>query len=425
MGKIKILLLRIMTMIGKLRLLTFSGLILAVVPALLLIAARPANAQAETLLYSFSFDGSYPDGAQPTSRLTSDSAGNFYGTTADGGLWGYGTVFEVSPNGDGGWNETVLYSFCPDSKLACPDGWQPISSVIFDKAGNLYGTAYVGGAHGYGVVFELSHSGGGWTQTVLYNFAGGADGAYPINGLIFDLAGNLYGATCAPGGAGGTVFTLIPTGAGWTEQTIYNMGTNQGINAGLTIDGAGNIYGVSASTVFKLSPSGDGGWASTIIHTFPSRPKDGVYPEGTLAFDKAGNLYGTTFSGGRYNYGTVYELTPAKKGRWTERILHAFKNSPKDGGGPAAGIVFDPAGNIYGTTEGGGRYQVGSVYELSSVAGKDVYREKLLWNFNNADGQYPIASLTLDGAGNLYGTTSSGGPQAQGPLGGVVFEVTP
>jgi uncharacterized repeat protein (TIGR03803 family) len=181
--------------------------------------------------------------------------------------------------------------------------------------------------------------------------------------------------------------------------------------------------------VFELSPNGSGGWNETVLYSLCPAPKlacpDGWQPLSSVIFDKAGNLYGTTSGGGRYNYGTVYEVIPGKQGKWTERILHAFKSSPKDRDGPAAGIVFDPAGNIYGTTEGGGRNQVGSVYELTAVAGKDVYREKVLWSFDGTDGQFPVAGLILDGTGNLYGTTCCGGPQAQGPFGGVVFEVTP
>jgi len=410
---------------GSKRQLAIRGALrLAALFTLLFVAARPAHAQTETILYSFDFDGSYPDGAQPTSSLTPDGAGNFYGTTADGGLWGYGTVFELSPNG-GGWNETVIYSFCPSPKLGCPDGWQPLSAVIFDKAGNLYGTAYQGGEHGYGTVFELSPSETGWTQTVLYSLPGGSGGAYPINGLIFDAVGNLYGTTFAPGGAEGTVFTLSPAGGGWTGQIIYNMGANQGTIGGLAIDAAGNIFGVSDTTAFKLSSDGNGTWTPTIIHTFAGAPKDGASPQGNPVLDGEGNLYGATWGGGRYNYGTVYELVAGKKGKWTERILHSFKNAPKDGGWPAAGVIFDPAGNIYGTTEYGGKYEAGSVYELTPIAGKDSYKEKVLWSFDVTDGYAPVAGLILDSAGNLYGTTCCGGPQSQGPFGGVVFEVVP
>jgi uncharacterized repeat protein (TIGR03803 family) len=282
---------------------------------LLLVAAHPAHAQIETVLYSFDFDGNYPNGAQPTSSLTPDDAGDFYGTTANGGLWGYGTVFELSPNSGGGWNETVIYSFCPDPKSGCPDGWQPLSAVIFDKAGNLYGTAYEGGAHGNGVVFELSPSEAGWTQTVLYNFPGGSGAAYPVNGLIFDTSGNLYGTTCAPGGAEGTIFTLSPAGGAWTGQIIYNMGANQGTIGGLAIDAAGNIFGVSDTTAFKLSSDGNGTWTPTIIHTFAGAPKDGAGPQGIPVFDGEGNLYGATCGGGRYNYGTVYELVCWEEGK--------------------------------------------------------------------------------------------------------------
>ncbi len=238
------------------------ALTLAVLSALLLIAAYPAQAQ-ETVLYNFTggLGGAPPgDGAYPQSSLTSDGADNFYGTTGGGGAFGSGTVFELSPNGSGGWNETVIYSFC--SAPNCADGASPAYSyVIFDSVGNLYGTTSGGGSNGQGVVFELSPVGTSWTETVLHSFTGWAGGGQPVNGLIFDRAGNLYGTTywggdddaavaegtCNP--QCGTVFELSPSGDGWTEQVIYAVASS---DAGLTMDSAGNIFGVSTSTVFEL-----------------------------------------------------------------------------------------------------------------------------------------------------------------------------
>jgi uncharacterized repeat protein (TIGR03803 family) len=401
-----------------------AALILAVLSALLLIAARPAHAQ-ETVLYNFT-GGS--DGGGPMSGLTFDAAGNLYGTTYFGGLacaesqYGCGTVFELSPNGNGGWNETVLYSFTGGA-----DGAYPNSDVIFDSVGNLYGTAYEGGVNGCGygdgcgIVFELSPVGTSWTETVLLSFTGSqGDGGFPQNGVIMDPAGNLYGTTCSCGAGYGTLFKLSPSGGGWTEQVL----TGADGFSGLTMDPAGDIFGAwlnEDSTVFELSPIGN----LTEIHTFTGAPKDGSDAEGTPVLDQAGNLYGTTLLGGAKNLGTVYKLSPVKKGKkkgeWTEKILYSFKGG-KDGCGPTAGIVFGAAGNIYGTTTWCGYENMsGTVFELVAPVGKGGYKEKVLLGFNGTGGAKPYGSLILDSAGNLYGTASRGGSSGWG----VVFEVTP
>ena len=382
---------------------TFGALTLVALSALLFIAARPAQAQTETVLWNFNGG----DGAVPQSGLTSHE-GNFYGTTYFGGIFGNGAVFELSPNGSGGWNETVLYSFTGGADGQYPD----LSYVIFDGLGNLYTTASYGGTHGDGVAFELSPVGTSWTETVLYNFAGGTDGATPLGGLIVDPVGNLYGTTY---GNGGTVFELSPSVGGWTEQVIYSLDDV----AGLTMDAAGNIFGASVSTVFDLSPNGKGGWTPTVLHTFTGSPKDGSNAYGTPVLDKAGNVYGTTFYGGAKNNGTVYKLSLGKKGKWTEKILYSCKGGKKDGANPYAGIVLDAAGNIYGTTLAGGGSNDGTVYELVAPVGKGSYKEKVLWSFNGTDGAYPYDSLILDSAANLYGTTSRGGSSNAG----VVFEL--
>ena len=388
-----------------------SALTLAVLSALLLIAARPAHAQTETVLYNFT-GGS--DGGGPQSRLTFDRAGNLYGTTYAGGRLGYGTVFELSPNGSGGWKETVLYSFTGGA-----DGRLPWSYVMFDRKGNLYGTTEAGGTSAYGTVFELSPVGTSWTETVLYSFAGGAGGALPENGLIMDAAGNLYGTTQG-GSVGGGVFELRPSGGGWTEQAIYAANPSYyWMTAALTMDAAGNIFGASGSTVFELSPNGNGGWNPTVIHTFTGYPEDGIGAEGTPVLDPSGNLYGTTLYGGAEQYGTVYKLSHGEDGEWTEGILYSFKGA-QDGAFPWGGIVLDAAGNIYGTTGGKGMYGCGTVFELVAPVGTGSYEEKVLWSFNGTDGSYLFDSLIPDSAGNLYGTASSGGSSNAG----LVFELT-
>ncbi len=391
-----------------------GALTLVVLSVLQLVAARPAQAQTETVLYNFT-GGS--DGANPQSHLTSDGAGNFYGTAYEGGV-GAGTVFELSPNGSGGWNETVLHSFSGGLNIG-PDGAGPSGPVIFDSAGNLYGTTRFGGTDyfycSYGTVFELSPVGASWTETIPFSEScTQPDGIAPMNGLIIDRAGNLYGTTLENGQISGTVFELSPSGGGWTQRVIYSAPTS----SGLIMDAAGNIYGATSSTVFDLSPNGNGGWNPTIIHTFAGYPYDGTIAEGTPVLDQFGNLYGTTYEGGIYNRGTVYELSRGQNGEWTEKILYSFPGG-KNGANPAAGIVFDAAGNIYGTTSLGGSTGRGTVFELAALGGSH-YQHIVLWTFNGTDGEGPLGSLILDNASNLYGTTNSGGSSNAG----TVFEVT-
>jgi uncharacterized repeat protein (TIGR03803 family) len=391
------------------------ALTLAVLSALLL-TAQPAQGQTEIVLYDFT-GGS--DGGDPGYTVTADGAGNFYGTTYGGGLGqgfsGHGTVFELSPNGFGGWNETVLYTFTGGA-----DGGQPAySGLIFDKSGNLYGTACCGGANGHGVVFELSPVGNSWTETVLYSFTDGMDGASPFGSLVMDTAGNLYGTTLEGGvGKHGIVFELSPSGSGWTEQVISAVSPTY--FGGLTLDVPGNIFGGAArgAKVGELRPNGRGGWNPTLIHTFTGTPNDGSDAQGTVVFDRAGNLYGTTSVGGTENYGTVYKLSPEKNGKWTEKILYSF-NGGTDGRTPAAGVVLDAAGNIYGVTEGGGQYGLGTVFALAAPVDSGSYKEKILWSFNGTDGQEPYYPMILDG-GKLYGTVPFGGASGWG----AVFEVT-
>ncbi|MGD0826083.1 MAG: choice-of-anchor tandem repeat GloVer-containing protein [Terriglobales bacterium] len=401
-----------------------SALMLAV---LLLVAVHPAQAQTETVLYEFCSHSNCSDGSEPYSRLTSDGAGNFYGTTEIGGL-GYGTVFELSPNGSGGWNETVLHTFTGFS-----DGAYPFfTTLIFDSRGNLYGTTSDGGQNNYGVVFELSPVGQEWVETVLFNFGadGGPYGTSPFNGVVMDAAGNLYGTFLVEGFTlNEAVYELSPSSTGWTLTTIYaydSPADDQG-GGGLTMDAKGNIFvdfsaAYRAPAIVELSPDGNGGWNPTVLHTFQKY----YYPTGPPRLDKAGNLYGTTFGGGADDGGTVYELFPGKNGEWKLKILYHFRNDTTDGSGPFAGVVFDAAGNLYGTTTFGGPSNLGTVFELARV-GDYRYQEKVLWSFDGPDGNGPIGGLILDGAGNLYGMTPSGGnPGCDANAGcGVVFEVTP
>src|ERR1035438_10256955 len=348
------------------------------------LAVRPSLAQTEAVLYSFCSEPNCTDGRGPSSRLT--------------------------PHGNGGWNETVLYSFCSVG-ANCTDGSLPFFNVIFDSVGNLYGVAQ-SGAYNYGVVWELSPLGENWTETVLYNFKNNADGGDPISGVIMDSVGNLYGSNLTGG-----VFELSPLGGGWTEQVIYNVDGGKG----LTMDAAGNIFGATLWNVFELSPNGHGGWNPTVIYTSPSN----YDLTGTLTLDQVGNLYGTAISTGRILHVTVYELslvTKGKnKGKWKRTVLYSFEiGKHRLENYSYAGVLLDAAGNIYGTILNGGEYNDGMVFELVAPVGKGSYAPKILWSFNGTDGSWPEDQLILD-AGNLYGTTTLGGSSGYG----VLFEVAP
>jgi uncharacterized repeat protein (TIGR03803 family) len=400
----------------KLSVSTRSILTLATFCALALLASKPTLAQTETVIYSF--NGAAAGPIFPDTALTVDASGNLYGGTAlssPGG--GFGTIFELSPAGGGGYTEITLYTFC--SQPNCTDGVYP-SNVIFDNQGNLYGTTNAYGLNGCGNVFELSPGVGGWTETVLYSF-----GSYPgdvcrpnFYGLTWDASGNLYGGASGTNCGGGGAFELSPAaGGGWTEQVIY---TN-GMNGGLVMDQLGNLYGGGTcdNNVFELSPNGDGGWNSTVIYAFKGG-KDGSGPNSTPVLDKSGSVYGTTTGGGTKGDGTVWKLTPVttgkKKGTFKEKILYSFKGK-KDGISPN-GVILDASGNLYGTTFDGGKDGYGIVFELA-VSGT-TYKEKILCSFDGSDGAYG-AGLTLS-SGNLYGTTNQGGTENNG---GVAFEVTP
>ena len=383
----------------------------------------------ELVLHNF---GSGFDGVQPNyGSLIPDSAGNLYGTTEFGGAHACGAVYELSPTQGGGWTETVLHSFINDGV----DGYNPVSGLIFDNAGNLFGTTNYG--PGYGTVFELSPAqGGGWTEKVIYVFTGPNDGRYP-RGLAFDSSGNLFGTTanggiyCSLFQGCGTVFELSPTqDGGWTETVLHSFGDGMdGVTplAPPIIDSAGNLYGTTSAgglgpgngTVFELSPAEGGGWTFTTIYEFGALP-DGQQPwTGPLVFDSARNLYGTTAAGGTNNNGTVYELSPGGGGSWTETVLHSF-GSGVDGVEPLGGVIVDADGNLFGTTSQGGVDGQGTAFELSPN-GSGGWTEAVLHNFlgNSADGGFPFAGLTFGAAGNFYGTTALSGAFNRG----TVFEL--
>lgn len=334
------------------------GFVLSVGIATFLCLAVMAGATDKlTILYSFNGKST---GNTPMGGLVADAAGNLYGTTAYGGanisqcLWstkGCGIVYELSPNSTGGWTEAVIYSFTGGN-----DGAIPMGELILDSKGNLYGTAFRGGASSYGTVFELSpSSSGGWTEATLHTFTGSPDGGYPLAGLVMDAEGNLYGTT------------------------YYG--------------GVDDCDTLPCGTVFEVTPNADGTWSETVLHAFMDT--DGRWPTSRLAFDTAGNLYGTTTEAGSYDYGVVFMLSPSSSG-WTLNILHAFDDKDGDGGDPQGGVILDGAGNVYGAAT--------PVYELTPT-GNFPWQETLLYQFPYGTGAG--SSLALDRWGNLYGTTVS------------------
>jgi len=385
--------------------------------AILFVTATQASA-ADTVLHNFQNDGM--DGANPEAGLIFDAAGNLYGTAFRGGTHGVGMVFELSPVGYGTWTLKVLHNFNQNGT----DGAYPAAALIFDHAGNLFGTTSGGGTFGAGTAFELSPAGGGtWTEKVLHSFGSDPDGANPEAALIFDAAGNLYG-TCETGGAGGAgaVFELSPAGGGtWNETVLYSfVGTTDGIqpSGALVFDATGNLYGTTyvggtghQGVVYELTPAGGGTWTQRVLHSFSGA--DGATPQAALIFDATGNLYSTTASGGMYNQGTLFKLTPSGGGNYTQTVLHNFGNGT-DGARPQADLIFDGAGNLYSTTRNGGSYGGGTVFQFSSQG------LVLLQSFSGADGTALLGGLVLDATGNLYGTASLGGSASLG----TVFEVT-
>jgi uncharacterized repeat protein (TIGR03803 family) len=373
-------------------------------------------------------------GTTPFGNLIADGAGNLYGTTYLGGATSHGTVFELSPPamGERRWTQTVLRSFNGTN------GDQPYGGVIADGAGNLYGTTQYGGATNQGAVYELSPPAGGkrsWTERVLFSF-NGTNGLNPGWGLLADGAGNLYGMTALGGSDGnGVVFELSPPAAGkklWTESVLFSFDSTNGeypFFSGLIADGAGNLYGTTYyggvnrdGNVFELSPpaAGQTAWTPTLLFSFAGT--NGSNPAGGVIADGAGNLYGTTSGGGSNSHGVVYELSPPAQGQtaWTETVLHTFTGT--NGARPLAALIADGAGNLYGTTIGGGANSDGVVYKLSPPAGGEHrWTAKVLQSFTGINGSGPGGGVLADGAGNLYGTTNGGGAHSDG----VVFKLTP
>jgi uncharacterized repeat protein (TIGR03803 family) len=448
-----------------------TSALLKVVPLLALtVMLAPLSARAANnykVLYAFKggSDGNYPSGA-----LVFDTAGNLYGTTVEGGGDqqscsglgpGCGTVFMLAPGSNGKWNESVLHRFQTGNDSS--DGSAPNGALVFDAAGNLYGTTVSGGGSeeqcssgastGCGIVFKLSpKSSAGWKETVLYRFQVNAGGAGPNGGLVFDQAGNLYGTAAAAGNCcdpifgwgAGVAFQLTPGSGGWSENILHsfcgqkNCSDGNAPYSGLIRAPDGAFYGTTAyggadqfpcynlgcGTVFKLTDTSDGSWSEQVLNEFIGR--DGVQPFNSLTADKDGNLYGTTAVEGAFGDGTVFKLAPTKDGRWNFSVLYNFDISYAGSGSYSTGVVFDSAGNLYGTVwgpesgncAGGG---CGLVYKLEPRP-RGPWKYSVIHTFQGGqDGGDPTGTLILDKNDNLYGTAGFGGANGYG----VVFEITP
>lgn len=377
------------------------------------------------------------NGQNPIGPLVADSAGNLFGVAINAPVTGAPLVFELSPSGSG-WTYQVLYQF-QTAYL--------VSQLLLDSSGNLYGTTFFGGANNLGSAFELTNNGHTWTATTLYSFGSyPADGIYPAGGLVFDSAGNLYGTTKQGSTFGlGSVFELSPNGSGgWVESLLYEF---QGKPDGAypvsapTFDASGNLFGTTEAggsteenycflndfsgcgTLYELTHRA-GGWTETVVHNFGANEADGHWPTSPVIFDASGDLFGTTIAGGGggdcdAGCGIAYGFAPGGGG-WTEDVLATFNPRNALGAEPSTGLLFDARGNLYGATIGGGSKGWGTIYTLRRNGHK--FTPKVLYNFTGGtDGGEPDG-LAFDPAGmNLYGTAYYGGNATGNDGDGTIF----
>jgi len=397
----------------------------AIVLAACLLLASVASGGTYKILHNF---GAGSDGTYPNGPLLLSAAGNLYGVTANGGGSacfgaGCGTVFELAPQGNGKWTEQILYVFEDNGDGAFPQG-----NLVQDAAGDLYGIdgTDVGKPHG---VFELMPGSGRWNLSLLWT-----KGYSP--GLLLDEAGDIYGFFSADPEKG-AIGELSPGPNGWTYTDLYDFCQPPSCHDGnepespLTWDRQGNLYGTmleggnnrcsgGCGVAFQMTPNGDGTWTYRVIHYFGSSQYDGQLPVAGLVVDAAGNAYGATWSGGRWNDGTVFRLTPSTGGRWKETILWDFPPGVP-GAGPLYTLALDHAGALYGMAQGGDKKcgPCGVIFKLApQKSGKWKY--SVLHTFHGPEGADPYGVI-LDGKGNIFGTTYDGGKYGAG----VAFEITP
>lgn len=372
------------------------------------------------------------DGEVPSWGVTEDSSRNLFGTAYGGGQFQGGVVFELSPNQDGTWSETVVYNFDFNSNV----GSMPATGVVLDHDGNLYGSTVSGGPNDSGTAFELSPIGGGWTIEVLYEKNGAAR-------MILDSIGNLYGPLGPGDYLGGAIGKLSPAPGEWNYTALHSFCQTPGCKDGilplspLAWDAAGNLYGTTLEggiyqpgygVAYQLRPRADGTWAYHILHWFSAFVGDAVLPNGGMVVDSKGNVYGSSGVGGPTFTGTVFKLSPQPPGQWGQSVgysetqLYTFPDCAQ-GCGPENPLVMDKAGNLYGTAGGGstscGGFYCGVVFRLSPRR-DGTWKYVVLRKFSGSDGESP-AGVIVDANGNLFGTTRGGGQYNKG----VIFEITP
>jgi uncharacterized repeat protein (TIGR03803 family) len=401
-------------------------------------SARAASAEKVLYSFRGGSDGSYPIAGVVSDNVgnlygTTTAGGSGSCSSADG--IGCGTVFELSPVVGGRWTERVIYTFQggQDGSYPRADLTFDVAGNLYGTTFAGGGGACNDLELGCGIVFELTPGNAGtWTEAVLYRFQGGNDGTSPFTGLVFDH-GSLYGTTGAGGGSAcpigcGTVFELTPSSNGWTERILYAFagGTDGETPEGRLVLRKGNLYGATNlggafgfGTVFKLSPNSGSAWTETILYSFGFL--DGHIPNGVVS-DSAGDLFGTNFDGGHYGYGAVFELSSSGQ----ETLLFNFGGSGLNGQIPRSGLTFDAAGNLYGTTEYVGVGGSGEVFKLTPNAQGGWTKTTLYVFSGGSDGGQPFGNVILDGRGHVYGTTWTGGTgNCSGNNGtgcGVVFE---
>lgn len=388
------------------------------------------TAQAQTFNVLYNFTGGV-DGSSPWGQLAMDPAGNFYTGTMEGGNdTGSGAAIKLEPV-SGTWLLQPLYDFNGGN-----DGVQP--QVVVASNGAVFGTTQAGGLSRCGIVFQLrprptppTTALARWNETILHTFGGGSDGCNPFSPPIIDSAGNLYGTTADGGGNNdaGVVYELVRSGQSYTEQILHRFTGPDGIapGAGLVADSSfTNLYGVTQvggssndGTVFRLTNTGSG-WMETVLYNFHNS-SDGQQPQAGLAMDASGNLYGATGMGGNGGGGAVFELTPSG-GIYTFRVIYSLQCNYPSCIGPYLGyLTVDSAGNIYGTTLNEGANTYGSVFELTPSGGSYIFTELHDFSLGSDDGGFPDGGVIRDAAGNLYGTAVDGGTHG----GGIIFQITP
>lgn len=396
---------------------------LTLLSTLLLVAVASAGVNYK-VLHNFQYGENYQIGS-PTGTVALDPLGNVYGGSGGGtgcDPFGCGVIFEFSPKGG-----SLIYEFTGGNGGAYPQ------QVLFDGSGNLYGNLAGDAGAGDSGVYELTHQSGKWSFSMLYTPGGCC--------LVLDQQANLFGWLGSGDYNAGAIGELSPTSNGWTYTQLYSFCGSPGCPNGevpvapLSWDSKGNLYGTTlyggvsvlpcpgslgCGVAFQMTPNGDGTWTYHVMHRFASYKGDGMYPYAGLTLDAYGNAYGATASGGAYGNGTIFKLSPSGAG-WKKTVLYEFPNCA-EGCVPSYTLVFDKAGNLYGSGGGGnpecGSYTCGTIFRLVPQAG-GKWKYQAVYKFSGTDGALPYG-VVLDNRGHMFGTTSGGGTFNSG----VAFEIT-